>query len=105
MANGLVRTEVGNFKMYNIIRRKNLLGNFFSCLASLFSWGLIIGIMLLCLATQCGIYSDGIVVLQLLLGVNMAGMNQGIHVLMICVTLIILPTLMGVLAKRRAKHA
>ncbi|MCV2529789.1 MULTISPECIES: hypothetical protein [Leuconostoc] len=83
-----------------IIRRKNMIGNTISNIITLVAWGLNLFIILLALITQWGIYSDSFVVVQLLLGLNTRVINGGLQTIMICITLILLPTLRSLLSKR-----
>lgn len=83
-----------------IIRRKNMIGNTISNIITLVAWGLNLFITLLALITQWGIYSDSFVVVQLLLGLNTRVINGGLQTIMICITLILLPTLRSLLSKR-----
>ncbi|MGC8257308.1 hypothetical protein ACP2X5_05370 [Leuconostoc mesenteroides subsp. jonggajibkimchii] len=83
-----------------IIRRKNMIGNTISNIITLVAWGLNLFIILLALITQWGIYSDSFVVVQLLLGLNTRIINGGLQTIMICITLILLPTLRSLLSKR-----
>ncbi len=83
-----------------IIRRKNMIGNTISNIITLAAWGLNLFIILLALITQWGIYSDSFVVVQLLLGLNTRVINGGVQTIMICITLILLPTLRSLLSKR-----
>lgn len=83
-----------------IIRRKNMIGNTISNIITLVAWGLNLFIILLALITQWGIYSDSFVVVQLLLGLNTSVINGGLQTIMICITLILLPTLRSLLSKR-----
>lgn len=83
-----------------IIRRKNMIGNTISNIITLVAWGLNLFIILLALITQWGIYSDSFVVIQLLLGLNTRVFNGGLQTIMICITLILLPTLRSLLSKR-----
>lgn len=83
-----------------IIRRKNMIGNTISNIITFVAWGLNLFIILLALITQWGIYSDSFVVVQLLLGLNTRVINGGLQTIMICITLILLPTLRSLLSKR-----
>lgn len=83
-----------------IIRRKNTIGNTISNIITLVAWWLNLFIILLALITQWGIYSDSFVVIQLLLGLNTHVINGGLQTIMICITLIILPTLRSLLSKK-----
>ena len=83
-----------------IIRRKNMIGNTISNIITLVAWGLNLFIILLALITQWGIYLDSFVVVQLLLGLNTRVINGGLQTIMICITLILLPTLRSLLSKR-----
>lgn len=83
-----------------IIRRKNMIGNTISNIITLVAWELNLFIILLALITQWGIYSDSFVVVQLLLGLNTRVINGGLQTIMICITLILLPTLRSLLSKR-----
>lgn len=83
-----------------IIRRKNMIGNTISNIITLVAWGLNLFIILLALITQWVIYSDSFVVVQLLLGLNTRVINGGLQTIMICITLILLPTLRSLLSKR-----
>lgn len=77
-----------------------MIGNTISNIITLVAWGLNLFIILLALITQWGIYSDSFVVVQLLLGLNTRVINGGLQTIMICITLILLPTLRSLLSKR-----
>lgn len=81
-----------------IIRRQNFFGNAFAGIIILFSWLFILAIITLSITTQWHIYSDDLVVLDLLLNINIISINHGLQVVMICFTLVILPLLVALLS-------
>ena len=81
-----------------IIRRQNFFGNVFAGIITLFSWLFILAIITLSIATQWHMYSDNLVVLDLLLNINIISINHGLQVVMICFTLVNLPLLVALLS-------
>ena len=55
-------------------------------------------IIALSITTQLHMYSDDLVVLELLLNINIITINHGLQVVMICFTLVILPLLVALLS-------
>lgn len=81
-----------------IIRRQNFFGNVFAGIIILFSWLFILAIITLSITTQWHMYSDDLVVLDLLLNINIISINHGLQVVMICFTLVNLPLLVALLS-------
>jgi hypothetical protein len=99
---GVVQIVGGRTMPNIIIRRSNKIGNTITFVITLMAWLFNLFIIFSTLAIKSHVYSDRFVVLELLLGMNSTSVDEGIHIIMICLTLIIIPTLFGLLSKNEA---
>lgn len=82
-----------------IIRNKNIIGNSFSNIMSLLVSLFLLFVLLIALAQQLNLYTDGLAVISLLVGISSDTLNSGIQQVFIILTILIVPVL-TVLAKK-----
>lgn len=81
-----------------IIRRKNVVGNIIAVCITIIAWFFILSIVVIGLLTYCRLYSDSLVVLQLILGMNASSIDAGLETVMICFVVMILPVLIAIVS-------